>query len=178
MKEKFDFRSIKTINDACEKAGIDFNAFMAIIDPLPEHLRALAAMEVIIKALNDGWENPLDGETWCYYPWIYVYDNIEMAEVLRETPGREDLIRFKRPDGNCGLACATSDFALLARTVRPACIWCKTSRISWPCTTCRWKAAMSSRGTSDDAEFPFPECGPAGCAPENSSPAQGARETA
>lgn len=108
MKEKFDFRSIKTINDACEKAGIDFNAFMAIIDPLPEHLRALAAMEVIIKALNDGWENPLDGETWCYYPWIYVYDNIEMAEVLRETPGREDLIRFKRPDGSCGLAFASS----------------------------------------------------------------------
>lgn len=111
MKEKFDFRSIKTINDACEKAGIDFNAFMAIIDPLPEHLRALAAMEVIIKALNDGWENPLDGETWCYYPWIYVYDNIEMAEVLRETPGREDLIRFKRPDGSCGLACAYSAYA-------------------------------------------------------------------
>ena len=111
MKEKFDFRSIKTINDACEKAGIDFNAFMAIIDPLPEHLRALAAMEVIIKALNDGWENPLDGETWCYYPWIYVYDNIEMAEVLRETPGREDLIRFKRPDGNCGLAYADSYYA-------------------------------------------------------------------
>lgn len=111
MKEKFDFRSIKTINDACEKAGIDFNAFMAIIDPLPEHLRALAAMEVIIKALNDGWENPLDGETWCYYPWIYVYDNIEMAEVLRETPGREDLIRFKRPDGNCGLAFASSNSA-------------------------------------------------------------------
>ena len=108
MKEKFDFRSIKTINDACEKAGIDFNAFMAIIDPLPEHLRALAAMEVIIKALNDGWEHPLDGETWCYYPWIYVYNNIEMAEVLRETPGREDLIRFKRPDGICGLACARS----------------------------------------------------------------------
>ena len=111
MKEKFDFRSIKTINDACEKAGIDFNAFMAIIDPLPEHLRALAAMEVIIKALNDGWENPLDGETWCYYPWIYVYDNIEMAEVLRETPGREDLIRFKRPDGSCGLAYAGSSNA-------------------------------------------------------------------
>ena len=111
MKEKFDFRSIKTINDACEKAGIDFNAFMAIIDPLPEHLRALAAMEVIIKALNDGWENPLDGETWCYYPWIYVYNNIEMAEVLRETPGREDLIRFKRPDGSCGLACAYSNNA-------------------------------------------------------------------
>lgn len=111
MKEKFDFRSIKTINDACEKAGIDFNAFMAIIDPLPEHLRALAAMEVIVKALNDDWVNPLDGETWCYYPWIYVYDNIEMAKVLRETPGREDLIRFKRPDGSCGLAYAYSYYA-------------------------------------------------------------------
>lgn len=108
MKEKIDLRSIKTINDACEKAGIDFYAFMAIIDPLPEHLRALAAMEVIIKALNDGWVNPLDGETWCYYPWIYVYNNTEMTEVLRKTPDREDLIRFKRPDGSCGLAFAYS----------------------------------------------------------------------
>ena len=68
-------------------------------------------MEVIIKALNDGWVNPLDGETWCYYPWIYVYDSYEQAKVIRETPGRKDLIRFTRPDGHCGLAYAYSSDA-------------------------------------------------------------------
>lgn len=107
----FKMQSIKTINDACEKVGIDFNSFMATIEPLPEHLRALAAMEVIIKALNDGWENPLDGDTWCYYPWIYVYNDSEKLQVLRETPGRKDLIRFNRPDGHCGLAYALSFYA-------------------------------------------------------------------
>ena len=107
----FKMQSIKTINDACEKVGIDFNSFMATIEPLPEHLRALAAIEVIIKALNDGWVNPLDGDTWCYYPWIYVYNDSEKLQVLRETPGRKDLIRFNRPDGSCGLAHASSSYA-------------------------------------------------------------------
>ena len=107
----FNLQSIKTINDACEKAGIDFDSFMATIEPLPEHLRALAAIEVIIKALNDGWVNPLDGDTWCYYPWIYVYNDSEKLQVLRETPGRKDLIRFNRADGSCGLACASSSYA-------------------------------------------------------------------
>ena len=107
----FNLQSIKTINDACEKVGIDFNSFMATIEPLPEHLWALAAMEVIIKALNDGWVNPLDGDTWCYYPWIYVYNDSEKLQVLRETPGRKDLIRFNRPDAHCGLASAFSNLA-------------------------------------------------------------------
>ena len=54
---------IKTINDACLKVGVDYESFLAMIEPLPEHLQALAAMEIIIKALNDGWVNPLDGLT-------------------------------------------------------------------------------------------------------------------
>ena len=108
MEKKFDFRSIKTINDACEKTGTDFEAFMAMIEPMPEHIQALCALELIIKAINDGWQNPLDGDTFVYFPWVYVYNNYEKLQIDRNNPGRKDLIRFTRPDGDCGLASAVS----------------------------------------------------------------------
>lgn len=111
METKFDFRSIKTINDACEKTGTDFEAFMAMIEPLPEHIQALCALELIIKAINDGWVNPLDGDTWVYFPWIWVYDNEDRDRIEKREPARADLIRFTRPDGYCGLAYALSDDA-------------------------------------------------------------------
>lgn len=111
MEKQFDFRSIKTINDACEKAGVEFEAFMAMIEPLPEHIQALCALELIIKAINDGWVNPLDGETWVYFPWIWVYDNEDRDRIEKREPARADLIRFTRPDGSCGLACAYSNDA-------------------------------------------------------------------
>lgn len=111
METKFDFRSIKTINDACEKTGTDFEAFMAMIEPLPEHIQALCALELIIKAINDGWVNPLDGDTWVYFPWIWVYDNEDRDRIEKREPARADLIRFTRPDGYCGLASAASSNA-------------------------------------------------------------------
>lgn len=111
MENKFDFRSIKTINDACEKTGTDFEAFMAMIGPMPEHIQALCALELIIKAINDGWVNPLDGETWVYFPWIWVYDNEDRDRIEKREPARADLIRFTRPDGSCGLAFASSSIA-------------------------------------------------------------------
>ena len=108
MENQFDFRSIKTINDACEKTGADFEAFMAMIEPLPEHIQALCALTIIIKAINDGWQNPLDGDTFVYFPWVWVYDDKSRDRIEKEEPARMDLIRFTRPDGSCGLACAGS----------------------------------------------------------------------
>ena len=99
---------IKTINDACLKVGVDYESFMAMIEPLPEHLQALAAMEIIIKALNNGWVNPLDGLTRVWFPWVYIYDQHEQERMEKVYPEREDLIRFTRPDGYCGLAFARS----------------------------------------------------------------------
>ena len=107
---------IKTINDACLKVGVDYESFVAMIEPLPEHLQALAAMEIIIKALNDGWVNPLDGLTRVWYPWVYVYDKYEQERMEKVYPDREDLIRFTRPDGSCGLAYADSNNAFSAST--------------------------------------------------------------
>ena len=111
MENKFDFRSIKTINDACEKTGTDFEAFMAMIEPLPEHIQALCALTIIIKAINDGWQNPLDGDTLVYFPWVWVYDDEGRDRIEKEEPARMDLIRFTRPDGSCGLAFAYSNHA-------------------------------------------------------------------
>lgn len=102
---------IKTINDACLKVGVDYESFVAMIEPLPEHLQALAAMEIIIKALNDGWVNPLDGLTRVWFPWVYVYDKYEQERIEKVYPDREDIIRFTRPDGYCGLASAYSSDA-------------------------------------------------------------------
>ena len=102
---------IKTINDACLKVGVDYESFMAMIEPLPEHLQALAAMEIIIKALNDGWVNPLDGLTRVWFPWVYIYEQHEQERMEKVYPEREDLIRFTRPDGSCGLAYAHSYLA-------------------------------------------------------------------
>ena len=99
---------IKTINDACLKVGVDYESFVAMIEPLPEHLQALAAMEIIIKALNDGWVHPLDGLTRVWFPWVYIYEAHEQERMEKVYPDREDLIRFTRPDGSCGLAFADS----------------------------------------------------------------------
>lgn len=109
---------IKTINDACLKVGVDYESFVAMIEPLPEHLQALAAMEIIIKALNDGWVNPLDGITKVWFPWVYVYDKYEQDRMEKVYPDREDLIRFTRPDGSCGLASARSNYAWSTSTAR------------------------------------------------------------
>ena len=99
---------IKTINDACLKVGVDYESFVAMIEPLPEHLQALAAMEIIIKALNDGWVHPLDGLTRVWFPWVYIYEAHEQERMEKVYLDREDLIRFTRPDGSCGLAAAGS----------------------------------------------------------------------
>ena len=99
---------IKTINDACLKVGVDYESFVAMIGPLPEHMQALAAMEIIIKALNDGWVHPLDGLTRVWFPWVYIYEAHEQERMEKVYPDREDLIRFTRPDGSCGLASADS----------------------------------------------------------------------
>jgi hypothetical protein len=110
MEKEFDFRSIKTINDACEKTGTDFEAFMAMIEPLPEHIQALCALTLITKAINDGWQWKLDGIGRAYFPWICLYPDAmrDKIEDSKSQSQREDLIRYTRPDGSCGLAFADS----------------------------------------------------------------------
>ena len=131
MGKKFDFRSIKTIKDACDKTGTSFEAFMAMIEPLPENIQALCALQIIIKAINDGWENPLDGDSYVYFPWIWLYNDHDRDWIEKTEPARADLIRFTRPDGSCGLAyAASSDAWSLSYASLGSRLACKTRELA------------------------------------------------
>ena len=111
MKTKFDYRTIKTFEEACLKLGANPQDFYLKYEGYPEHIKALIKLEVIIKALNDGWSHPLDGETIGYYPWIWIYTDRNIAELSEENKNDGRTFTFIRPDGTCGLAYADSDGA-------------------------------------------------------------------
>lgn len=76
MKEKFDFRSITSFEDACKKEGIDPLQLpdVSMVDPgMGKALIAAYKLFVIFKAINDGyvpnWNN--DSE-YKYFPWFYI----------------------------------------------------------------------------------------------------------
>ena len=76
MKAKFDFKSIKTFEDACAKQGIDPLQLpdMSMIDPgMGKALIAAYKLFVIFKAINDGWApNWNNAREYKYFPWFYV----------------------------------------------------------------------------------------------------------
>jgi hypothetical protein len=76
MKTKFDFKSIKTFEDACAKEGIDPLQLpdVSMIDPgMGKAMIAAYKLFVIFKAINDGWEpNWNNASEYKYFPWFYV----------------------------------------------------------------------------------------------------------
>jgi hypothetical protein len=73
---KFDFRTIKTFEDACKKAGMDPTA-LPNLSSIPEEFRkpiiAAYKLMTIYKAINNGWRP--DWNNWSqykYYPWYEV----------------------------------------------------------------------------------------------------------
>ncbi len=76
MKTKFDFKSIKTFEDACKKEGINPLQLpdMSMIDlGMGKALIAAYKLFVIFKAINDGWEpNWNNDSTYKYFPWFGV----------------------------------------------------------------------------------------------------------
>ncbi len=75
-KQSFDYRTIKTIEDAFKKCGYD-PAIRPDVTMLPEKFRqqliTAFILMVIFEAINDGWEpdytNRNQGK---YYPWPWV----------------------------------------------------------------------------------------------------------
>lgn len=108
MSKKFDFRTIKTFEDACLKLGADPQGFYEKYEGYPKHIKALIKLEVITKALNDGWSHPLDGETISYYPWYWIYNDSEIAGMTEEEKNERRMVTYIRQDGSCGLASASS----------------------------------------------------------------------
>jgi len=76
MKAKFDFKSIKTYEDACKKEGINPLQLpdMSMIDlGMGKALITAYKLFVIFKAINDGWEPNWDNaREYKYFPWFYV----------------------------------------------------------------------------------------------------------
>jgi hypothetical protein len=74
--KEFDYKTIKTFNDACEKLGIDPNTIPvveAILTDLQKPVIALYRLMVIFKAINNGWEPDWSNSNqYKYYPWFYV----------------------------------------------------------------------------------------------------------
>jgi len=75
-KAKFDYRTIKSFEDACKKECIDPNA-LPDVSMIPDEFRGaiinMYKLYVIYKAINDGWEADYsDYNQSKWYPWFRV----------------------------------------------------------------------------------------------------------
>ena len=75
-KEKFDYKQIKSFEDACNKLGIDPN-HLPDVSLLPDDTKkAIIAhykLIIIYKAINNGWvPNWKNSNQYKYYPWFYM----------------------------------------------------------------------------------------------------------
>ncbi|MGA2824319.1 MAG: hypothetical protein ABSE72_12435 [Bacteroidales bacterium] len=75
VTKKFDFRTIKSFEDACKKTGYDPS--VAHLPLLPKEfggaLIAVLKLFIIFKAINNGWTpNWDDSNQFKYYPWFKV----------------------------------------------------------------------------------------------------------
>lgn len=104
-KTTFDYRSIKTFEDACKHLGLNAEAINRKYQFLPDHIISFIKLEIITKALNDGWQNSLRCDEYSYYNYCYTLTDSE-AEGW-DWNGRPKL-HYMRPDGSCGLACPGS----------------------------------------------------------------------
>ena len=109
--EKFNFKSIKTFEDACKHLNLDPNAFYFKYENMPDHITALVSLEVITRALNDGWRHPLDGKTTAYYPWFWIVTKREEEERWFKDIPESRKVSYQRPDGTAGLGYAHSNDA-------------------------------------------------------------------
>ena len=76
VEGKFDFRTIKSFEDACAKENID-PAALPEVSMIPEDLRkpiiAAYKLMIIFLAINDGWRPDWnDSDQYKYYPWYWV----------------------------------------------------------------------------------------------------------
>ena len=75
---------VKTYEDACKELGIKPVCFDYLPERERKHLSALIKLETITKALNEGWENPQNGEGYVYWPWFYIVNSYEEMENYRK----------------------------------------------------------------------------------------------
>lgn len=110
MNNTFDYRSIKTFEDACKHLGINADEINRKYQFLPDHIISFIKLEIITKALNNGWRNALDCNEYSYYNWCYTLTDKEAEKF--DWNGRVK-IHYQRPDGTAGLGFAHSTYGWL-----------------------------------------------------------------
>jgi hypothetical protein len=73
---KFDYKTIKTFKDACEKCGLD-PANLPDVSLIPDDLRKVIVanykLTIIYRAINNGWKPDWNNyDQYKYYPWFGV----------------------------------------------------------------------------------------------------------
>ena len=73
--EVFDFKSIKTFEDACKKTGIEPTEaeIKAVHAEAVRSMKAYYKLIIIFLAINNGWKPDWsDYKQWKYFPWLSV----------------------------------------------------------------------------------------------------------
>jgi len=72
---EFDYKSIRTFEDACKKTGIEPSEpeIKAVHSEPVKAMIAYYKLVIIFLAINNGWKPDWsDYSQWKYYPWFYV----------------------------------------------------------------------------------------------------------
>ncbi len=119
---KFDYRSIKTFEDACEHLGIsscvEFKFAQEEYKPIPPYCKEYAAqaaavymLKIICEALNNGQQYDENGTTWCPIYWFYTKS--ELAEMGEEERKAQGIKLLSAADANyaenSGVRCANTN---------------------------------------------------------------------
>lgn len=109
---------IKSFEDACHALGIETEEQLPALlqskyaDIVPSHIKAELKLEIITKALNEGWEHFPDGKHFAYWPWFEFYTVEEIAKHSEAWAKEYSIIDATDvSDVFAGLGCASSDGA-------------------------------------------------------------------
>lgn len=112
----FNYREIKSFEDACKHLGIstELPAQRAGVEYCKEAVeQSLAAYKlmVICQAINNGQQYDEDGDTWFPVYWLYTKKELEnMGEDERKRKGIQLLsAAFAHDTGLAGVRCASAD---------------------------------------------------------------------
>lgn len=126
---EFDYTSIKTFEDACNRIRVSANALSAVGSHFNRafvQANALYKLIIIQEAINDGQPLDEDGDAW--YPYWVLYSKEEIAEMGED----------KRKANNIKLLSCVSSYSAGAAGVRGA--------------------TASSRGAGTSTIYGFPLC--------------------
>lgn len=118
FKPKDITERVKTFEDACEVLGeshplVDkYRQWQDNIEDNDPFLKAVMKLQIIVAALNEGWEPQFTEDEWRYYPWFWLYTQAEIDRMDEEE--RQDRRMMSTGDYQtdyAGFACAGSSYA-------------------------------------------------------------------